>query len=190
MLPFRRLAALPLCLLSITLAGCEVPQFSESPTAPRVEGPLRSEASVEAEYTLVEGLVPSSIADLSASKLIGAEGGSVHLAGHSIAVPAGAVGEPAVFTLTLLTNGLVEVDIKAVAADLGGADVGEKGFAKPVTLSLTYGWASNVSDPGKLLIVRRLGEDRFEPLKSTVSSTGKTVTALLDHFSAYCLATN
>ena len=181
------LLVLPTLLAGLLLSSCERPAPApESPTAPAAAAHSSSLSS----YTRIEGRIPAEIADLQVSKLIGVEGGSVNLAGHTITVPAGAVDQPTVFTLTLATNGHVEVDLSATVTDLLGnaVDTGSKGFRKPVTLSLTYAWASNVSDPSRLLILRLLDNGKVEALPSTVQPTGKTVTVQLDHFSKYCLA--
>ncbi len=182
----RTLFALPVLLAGLLLSSCERPA-TESPTTPSA---VATHSSSLSSYTRIEGRIPADIPDLQASKLIGVEGGSVSLAGHTITVPAGAVGQPTLFTLTLATNGYVEVDLSATVTDLLGntIDTGSQGFKLPVTLSLTYAWASNVSDPSRLLILRLLDKDKVEPLKSTVDPTGKTVTVQLDHFSKYCLA--
>jgi hypothetical protein len=188
-----KLLSLPAFLALLLFSSCDlgrapVSDVSDVPTAPTTAAYSQSLSS----YTRIEGRIPTDIPDLQVSKLIGIEGGSVNLAGHTIKVPAGAVEQPTLFTLTLATNGYVEVDLSATVTDLLGntIDTGSKGFKKPVTLSLTYAWASNVSDPSRLLILRMLGNGKVEALNSTVQPTGKTVTVQLDHFSKYCVASN
>lgn len=171
-------------ILSVA-AGCDPAprQSADPPTAPTLD-------LTASDYYFIEGRIPSHIGDLDVSQLIGADGGSLHLAGHSITVPAGAVAEPTVFSMTLLTNGYVQVELEAISAGLL-SDVGAGGFnGKTVALSLTYAWASNVSDPADLVILRMHEDGRVEPLPTTVDSKGKTVTAQLDHFSRYCMASN
>lgn len=175
-------------LLIAALGGCERPA---DPSAVPSTGPAFSQNV--ADYVLIEGAIPSSILDLEVSKLIGPDGGSLSLAGHSIDVPAGAVDGVTLFTLTLLTNGYVEVELSAVLNGLLGGllDVGEEGFGEEtVALTLTYAWATNVEDPGDLVILRMLEDGKVEPLATTVDETGKTVTAELEHFSRYCMASN
>src|SRR5690606_24609760 len=79
---------------------------------------------------------------LSASQVIGPEGGRVELLGHSIDVPAGAVAEAKVFTITSVPGGYVEVDLKATE-DGVWVDAGDEGFLVPVTLTLTYERSTN-----------------------------------------------
>lgn len=138
-------------------------------------------------YTRIEERAPGT--ELSLSQIIGLQGGSVSLAGHTITVPFGAVTEPTLFTLELANNGYVEVELSAVVTDLLGRviDVGSSGFEKPVTLSLTYARATNVTDPSRLKIVRLKSNGRHEVLPSTVQTGPLTVTATLDHFSRYAM---
>jgi hypothetical protein len=194
-----KLLSLPAFLALLLFSSCEPGRapVSEVPTAPRFEEASGSEGS--ATYKLIEGRIPSEIADLQVSKLIGIDGGSLNLAGHTLTVPAGAVEQPTLFTMTLVTNGYVEVDLSATATDLLGnvIDVGSQGFpkGKEPTLSLTYAWASNVEkgEEGKLLILRMHGEyhsDEHEELESAVETDSKDVSVVLDHFSKYCVASN
>jgi hypothetical protein len=176
-------AVLPALLALVS--SCDPAQNSvqNPPTAP-----LFSEEVTG--HTLVEGQVPDSAPELQISELIGPGGGSIHLEGHSLTVPEGAVEEPTVFTMTLRSDGYVGVDLSAVVGDI--VDVGANGFpdGKEVTLSLTYAWASNVTDPSKLKIVQLLDDGTVDPLESKVQGAEKTVTAKLKHFSKYCLASN
>lgn len=191
-----KLLSLPAVLALVLFSSCEPgggPGLN-APTGPLFEEAIEDESG--ANYSLVEGRIPSDILDLNVSKEIGIEGGSLKLAGHTLTVPAGAVDEPTLFTMTLVTNGFVEVDLSAtIPGALGNlVDVGERGFNVPVTLSLTYGYASNVEreEEGKLFILRLLGDyesPEHEKIESRVVSEGKTVTVELDHFSKYCLAT-
>lgn len=192
-----KLLSLPAFLALLLFSSCDLGRapVSEVPTAPRFEEASGSEGSTT--YKLIEGRIPSEIADLQVSKLIGIDGGSLNLAGHKLTVPAGAVNQPTLFTMTLVTNGYVEVDLSATVTDLLGnvIDVGEQGFNVPVTLSLTYAWASNVEkeEEGKLLILRMKGEyhtDEHEELESAVETDSKGVSVVLDHFSKYCMASN
>lgn len=183
-------------LLLVTLAASPLLlSCDRDPVEPRVEVEMGPRASVagDGEYTLVEGRIPSDIEDLTVSGLIGVDGGSISLAGHQLTVPAGAVDAPTVFTMTLPSSGYVEVDLKAVQVTALGETVVEK-FAQPVTLTLTYAWASNVTDPSALRILYMTDgtHDGGHELVAdqSVDETGKTVSARLDHFSAYCMATD
>lgn len=199
--PRLKLFSLPALVVLLLFSSCDpgpVPGLNV-PTNPLFEEASEGDEDGEsaAAYTLVEGRIPSEISDLQVSQLIGVEGGVLNLAGHTLSVPVGAVDQPTLFTMTLVTNGYVEVDLSATVTDLLGTviDVGEQGFNVPVTLSLTYAWASNVEkeEDGKLFILRLLGEyesQEHEELESSVEVKGKDVTVLLDHFSKYCLASS
>lgn len=142
-------------------------------------------------YRLVEERLGLELGDLQASNVIGLEGGTVHLLGHKIYVPLGAVNQPALFTIRVVTNGYVEVDLTALGGPGGLIDIGANGFAVPVKLTLTYARASNVSSPARLVVLRKLGAGYFgayEVMPSTVNPGSKTVEAELDHFSSYVMA--
>lgn len=190
MLGLRTPAAL-LTLCALLLTSCEPARV----TAPRSAAPApagaEARSSEAGSYTLVEGTLPLGV-DLRVSEVIGLEGGTLRLAGHTLAVPAGAVSAPTLFSMAQLPGGLVEVEMLALRSTLAGTllDVGEQGFAVPVTLTLTYAWADDVPDPARLLIVWRKPDGTLEPLPSRVDPETRTVTAELEHFSRYCLATN
>lgn len=191
-------STLLLPLLAALLGGCEptAQGARELPTAPEaplqaLEGEPRTATDEEGnEYTLVEGTLPLTLDRLHESEVIGVEGGSIQLAGHTLTVPAGAVDEPTLFVLGVLPSGYVEVELHAFLADplQGLVDVGEQGFKRPVTLSLTYSWASGVDDPEKLLILHLREDGVAEPVPSTVDTESRTVVAQLEHFSRYCMA--
>ncbi len=143
------------------------------------------------EYTLVKERLALPL-DLDLSKIIGINGGSLSLLGHTITVPAGAVDRPVLFTLIVARPGYVEVELDATISGLFGRiiDVGGNGFDEPVDLTLSYSRATNVDDPSRLVILRRLPGGAIEEMPSTVDTQRKTVTAQLDHFSRYCLAAN
>ena len=60
-------------------------------------------------------------------------------------------------------------------------DVGSTGFAngQTVTLSLSYAWATNISDGARLLDVRELGTDTVQALPSSVDTDAKLVTTII-----------
>jgi hypothetical protein len=119
-------------------------------------------------------------------KIIGLDGGLLTLGSHSLLVPAGAVTEPTTFSMELLKSQYVMVDLTAMRR---GEDVGEKGFDKPVTVTLSYE-GLRISDPSKLFILRINENGQHEKLPSVVDSRKKTVSAELDHFSKYAMASN
>jgi hypothetical protein len=146
----------------------------------------------QGDYVLIEERAPNLLESLQISRVIGILGGSLSLAGHTVTVPSGAVSLPTVFTLTLLPNGYIEVEVEALQTSLLGRliNVGEQGFRKPVDLTLTYSRATNVTDPSRLKLMRVNPDGKHEILPSTVDFGRKTVTAKLDHFSRYCMIAN
>lgn len=127
--------------------------------------------------------------------LLGSDGGILTLLGHILNVPAGAVSEPTLFSMTVIQNGYVEVELTATPKSLLNSlffwrKVEEVQFNKPVGLSLSYARATNVTDPSRLKIMRVNPDGRHEILPSVVDTVKKTVTAELDHFSRYCMIAN
>jgi hypothetical protein len=96
------------------------------------------------------------------------------------------VKEPTTFSMELLKSEYVMVDLTAKRR---GVDVGEQGFEKPVTITLSYD-KLNVRDPSKLFILRYNENGQHEKLPSVVNTRAKTVSAQLDHFSKYAMASN
>ncbi|NLG61075.1 MAG: hypothetical protein GX539_02435 [Candidatus Cloacimonetes bacterium] len=196
----NRIAALALAATVMAGVSCgrevAAPQLEPAPTETELLGlggllgGLLGPSQI-GEYTLVQERLALPL-DLDISKIIGINGGSISLLGHTITVPAGAVDRPVLFTLILARPGYVEVELDATISGLLGRiiDVGGKGFDKPVSLTLTYSRATNVSDPSRLVILRRLPGGAIEEVPSTVDTRTKTVTAKLDHFSRYCMAVN
>lgn len=133
--------------------------------------------------------------EATVAALLDVAGGVLELLGHSIGVPAGAVDEPTIFSMTVIQNGYIEVDLTATPKSLlkrlfswGKTETVQ--FDRPVTLSLSYARATNVTDPTRLKIMRLLPDGRHEILPSTVDLENKTVSAELDHFSRYCMISN
>lgn len=127
--------------------------------------------------------------------LLGSDGGILALLNHVLSVPQGAVSEPTIFSMTVIQAGYVEVELTATPKSLLSKlffwrKVEDVQFNKPVELSLSYGRATNVTDPSRLKIMRVNADGRHEILPSTVDTVRKTVTAELDHFSRYCMIAN
>jgi hypothetical protein len=182
--------------LGLVLAACHGEDTIVGP--PEVEPPIPApQATVATDsegntYTIIEG--PPLGLPLQLTKLISVEGGTISLLGHTLVVPKGAVSGPTLFTMLVGLNGKVEVHLTALVPTLFSIlNLGEQGFRKPVRLTLSYAHARNVQDPNDLVIVYvpgLFGYNRVEPLPSTVDPVRKTVTAELDHFSRYAMATN
>ena len=182
-------AILRMCAVAalVTVAAC-----GDNLSQPTVLEPQMMTLSVgQQTFTRIEERAPSTSL-LSLSRIIGLLGGTISVANHSVTVPFGAVTLPTLFTLTYAGNGYVEVDATATITDLLGRilDVGGLGFKKPVTMTLSYARATNVTDPSRLKIVRLNPNGQHEVMPSTVNTWKKTVSAQLDHFSRYALVTD
>lgn len=156
-------------------------------------------------YTLIQEPVPTQPKSLfgwliqtveaTIALLLGSDGGVLTLLGHILDVPAGAVSEPTLFSMTVIQNGYVEVELTATPKSLLNSlffwrQAEEVQFKVPVELSLSYARATNVTDPSRLKIMRVNPDGNHEILPSVVDPVSKTVTAELDHFSRYCMVSN
>ena len=180
----------------LAIANCNADTIA--PVAPSTTGAdaLLSNSvnsgSKDAEYTFIQEHPLMPLPPLSVSKTIGVDGGSLNVMGHSLVVPAGAVQQPTLFTMTLPRLGYVEVELHATVTDLLGRliDLGANGFDRPVTLSMTYARATNVDDPRDLVILHKLGNNKYEVIPSVLDQDAKRLRAELEHFSGYCMASN
>lgn len=190
---FNWTAGFALVFALVTTSCDQAPTAPEpvaDPQAGLISNLLGGLGGSSSAFELVSDPLSITLPNLVAAKLIGPAGGSISLNGHSIVVPSGAVSLPTLFTMVALTEGHIAVDLSAVAWLLGRLiDVGERGFSKQVTLTLSYANATGITDPSKLRIVHVNGS-QSEVLPTTVDTVNKTATAKLDHFSRYCLATN
>lgn len=195
LLRWSRLSALPALALALVAGACDgAGGPTASPAAPRFS--TLTDPSGQT-YVIAEGQYKTRVASQSAQ--IGAEGGKLGIAGHHLIVPAGAVDRPTRFTITMSReespsgNALVKVDNTALQQDAGGAwtvDVGRAGFLRPVTLRMSYSWAVNVADPGRLVVLWDREDGTAEAYGTSVDPVNKTVTAQLTHFSIYAVGTS
>jgi hypothetical protein len=176
---------------ALSFASCDRLADVSSPAAPSAD--LLSDLLSQPNYSfkvITESVIPPI--DTKVTGLIGIGGGSITLMGHTLTVPSGAVTVPTLFTLIALPNPYVDVEATATVTGLLGnvVDVGIFGFKKPVTLTLTYSRATNVSNPANLFIGYFRSDGTIEPLKSAVDTGKKTVSAQLSHFSKYGMCEN
>jgi len=197
---YRRTMKFPFILalvFGLFLTACDGADRVAAPTEePQVEQAAVVTGPNGETYTLIRskpllGLLPLQ---LQVSDLISLNGGSISLLGHTLTVPSGAVTSPTLFTMLLGLNGYVEVHLEALTPTLFGLlNIGGNGFRRPVRVTISYANAVGVTDPSKLVIVHLpglWGYNRAEPVPTTVDPVRKTVTAELDHFSRYALASN
>ena len=127
------------------------------------------------------------------TKWIGSGGGTLSTAAYTLTVPAGAVSKSTRFKIAPTNTGTYSVDLSA--HEKGGLlglsliEVGSKGFAKPVKLTVKYANANNVRSAADLVIVY-ISSQGVEIQTSIVDTTAKTVSSGLDHFSKYAMAQN
>ena len=125
--------------------------------------------------------------------LIGVNGGILTNLGHTLVVPRGAVDGPTTFSLGVLLNGTVQVDLTAYApGGSGKIDVGAEGFDRPVRLDMTYSRADVRSrDEGDLVVLRLnpagLGA-LHEVVPATIDERNEKASVWLEHFSKYAMA--
>jgi len=125
------------------------------------------------------------------SDIFGLLGGVLQVTDERIVVPAGAVLEATLFTMSTVSGPVVDVDLHAFGGDLLNRLLSPvELFKKPVTLELSYANATNVTDPSRLVIVRLLDDGRYEVLPTKVDKERKVVSAELEHFSKYAMASN
>ena len=123
---------------------------------------------------------------------IGSNGATVTTAAYTLVVPKGAVYESTRFTVKPVNDGTYKIDLIAERKGLLGGyyDVGSKGFAKPVSLTISYAKATGVVDPRKLIIVYLRSDGKAEVQPSVINTQTKAVTSYLGHFSKYALVQN
>jgi hypothetical protein len=139
-----KFSALSALLLSLVLWGCS-DQPARDLTGPSVASYEQSENN---GYTVVRTGTSSGGASVSAT--IDASGGKLILDKHELVIPKDAVSAPTVFSMTRLRDDDVIVGLTATRATTN--DAGEKGFAVPVKLTLSYEGGTNLpADLSKLL---------------------------------------
>jgi hypothetical protein len=125
------------------------------------------------------------------SAWIGSNGGTITTAAYTLVVPKGAVYESTRFTVKPTNTGTYSLDLTAERKSLLGTyDIGSKGFAKPVSLTISYAKANGVVDPRKLIIVYLRPDGKAEIQPSSINTSTKAVTSTLGHFSKYALVQN
>jgi hypothetical protein len=180
-----KFALLPLLTVALALGGCERVELPGTPSVPEF-----SSAGLHALHKVPER-VRTATAGSTSGAIIGPEGGTIELAGHRLTVPAGAVTRPTRFSMRLVGNGYVEVDLRAAQASAAGGetDVGKRGFARPVVLSLSYAQAQVPEDLSRVVIAWVKPDGTLQPLTSEHDAQKQSIAAELDHFSGYVLAT-
>ena len=125
---------------------------------------------------------------------IGSGGGTLSTAAYTLTVPSGAVSQSTRFRITPTNTGAYAVDLsahrKGGLLNLSLIEVGSKGFAKPVTLTIKYANATNVEDPKGLVIIYIRADGSVETQSTVINTTTATANSALSHFSRYAMAQN
>jgi hypothetical protein len=193
----RSIRALTAALLIATpvLSGCG-----------DIQDPITPAPAVQPQNGLIGDLLGTAVGLLSGvlnilsgpdangtaqSVWIGSDGGTITTAAYTLVVPKGAVYESTRFTVSPANDGTYKIDLTAERKGLlGYYDVGSKGFARPVSLTISYAKATGVLDPRKLIIVYLRSDGKAEIQPSVINTTTKAVTSYLGHFSKYALVQN
>jgi hypothetical protein len=133
------------------------------------------ETAAAANGTAVEGvaMIPPR------AMRIGPQGGVVYLGFHQLIIPAGAVSDYVLITLTNASTNAVAVDCSPTPFR----------FNAPVTLVLSYKGTQYETSltASSLSVVYMADNSTFEPLPSVVDAANLTVSAQTDHFSRYII---
>ncbi|HEY0304849.1 MAG TPA: hypothetical protein VGC44_07740 [Longimicrobiales bacterium] len=122
---------------------------------------------------------------------IGSDGGTLKTAAYTLVVPRGAVNANTQFVIEPANDGSYTVNLYAYQKTvLGTVSVGEKGFAKPVLLTISYDKASGVTNERKIAIIYIESASKVELQNSSVDARDNDVTAALSHFSKYAMVQN
>ena len=160
--------------LGLTFSGC-------GETSAPLEPAGEERSLLGGTLRIVSRLLP--IFDTASEATIGPEGGTLSIpGGHSLRFPAGALDDSVTISAV--------VDPLKIMVDLGPEGLVFPDSARP-TLSLSYGsgllgWLS----PADLVIVYVDEGVAVEVLPSVLDTQAETVSADLEHFSTYVLATD
>lgn len=167
-----------LAILAMALLGSCTDAHRASPLGPAAA----PAASTSADAPL---LACPNTSVRSASAVIGPLGGSVSVAGHKLAVPAGAVPVPTSFSITVPASQLLEVQIRAGEAE-------HYQFLLPVSLTLSYARCGPETVEGKRLQIVYI--DAFDSVLQLLGGSddrvSRAVTTWTDHLSDYAMGTN
>jgi hypothetical protein len=127
-------------------------------------------------------------------KIIGPEGGSIYVDLHYLYVPQGAVSGRTKFVIKLKDDAKIGAELTATSVDYYGRptgptnNVGHAGFRQKVYLSFSYEHAYNVPlNPSEIKVVE-IVNGQLIPQPTYISTTYKSATGVLSHFSDYGLA--
>ena len=120
----------------------------------------------------------------SVSKIIGPRGGQLTVAGSTIEIPAGAVGTPTEFTLSVPASHFLEVDISAAGAS-------HYAFARPALITLGYARCQDPTlDQAELSAwwIDTETKELLQEMGGVRNHRAKAVSFPTDHLSGYTIA--
>ena len=186
------LRSVGLGVLAVTLAFGACDRQDGGTVRGILEPQFQANGTVQARPEKVRENSGRAHAAREAGRMIGRDGGVIEFRDHRLVVPAGAVDGPTLFRIAQVQDGVIEVELKALQVKAGGkqTDRGAAGFARPITLELSYSAAENVADAGKLAIGWVRDDGTIQVLPSTVDRGTRMVRAQLNHFSKYAMVAN
>ncbi|MFL5577663.1 MAG: hypothetical protein ACJ79S_17040 [Gemmatimonadaceae bacterium] len=164
------------------LLGIDVPIVGETTSTVTgvVEGvPLVGTVGGVVNY-LVTGLLGCAPQQqLRATKLIGPLGGRIAVGDHELVVPQGALSQWVQITATQQSGSLAEVDFQPHGLR----------FAKPAALRMNYSTCTVPPDGVQSIVYLNDSNQILETPPSVDDAKADAVTALINHFSGYAIAT-
>ena len=177
-----KIAAIPALALAIFLPGCDSLGDSTRPELDPRGYAIFSTSSGE-QYVVTREPVSYGIV----SGTIGNAGGELHLGVHSLVVPAGAVSEATVFTMSRPEGDLLRLSLSATRESYN--DVGAAGFAVPLQLRLSFVDAGDLpADVSKLEVIYFEPTGTVAPQPTYLDVTGGVASGDIPHFSDFGLA--
>lgn len=194
----RPLLPLAVALLAV-LGGCSPDSSVSAPTAPSAPAkllgldPLVSTTTSTVTTTVdgTTGLVSTTLYSvvgllscpsqdqITASKVIGPLGGSLVVGDHELVVPAGALSQNVTISGTRVSGSVAEVDFQPHGLK----------FAKPATLRLSYSVCKTSQKNVQSIVYVDDAQQILESPQSTDDAKTDKVTAWINHFSGYAVAT-
>jgi hypothetical protein len=183
----RLLASAPLLFV---LAACDANNMTEPTAAPSAVAPNYDYKWGSATIRLVETPDGPTV-ELTDSKLIGRQGGTLRLGLHELVVPRRAVDHPTRFTITMQYGRNLVIDLTAVD-QATGASITQ--FDSALQLKLSY-WMLPVprSVVNRLVVVWLKDGDvsgELVPVKTTLQPGDHYIVAWLTHFSKFAMGMN
>ena len=143
-----------------------------------VDGTLKTTTSVVSGLI---GLLTCSPQDqLKASKYIGPLGGRIAVGSHELVIPSGALGQTVLITATQQSGTVALVDFQPHGLR----------FAKAASLRMNYGSCSTTAKSVQSVVYVNDSNQIVEMPPSVDNAKEDNVSALINHFSGYAIATN